>query len=322
MEPWIAARCRRACGRQLAGWAVALALLVTIAAVNRRYLLNFFVGPFAMDGTTLSTIGDPAKAPKYFVRVSPSQVIDAGIPEYDGRYWAAQIGDRFLLVRAKAKPLSRVTGELKVLPQYLSDDIFHSGPGGPAMQRMLYAVYLDTEGFRKEGYILLGLAAVFLCLMYLFVQPPLRYMQNIMQHPVLQRVAQWGDVASISAQVERALKEAVRFRSMGTALTDDYAVTQTYFRFDVLRMQDLLWAYKKATKKRVNHLPAGTAYDAILNFRDGNVSVRGTEAFVDQVLAWAKQRAPAAVLGYSAQRERLFQRQAAAERREEEERRA
>lgn len=320
MEPWIVAMCRRACRRQVAGWLVALAFLVAIAASNVRYLRNFFAGPFAMDGTALSAIGDPAKAPRYFVRVSPSQVIDAGLQEYDVHYWATQVGDHFLLVRAKAKPESRVTGELKVLPKYLSDDVFYSGPGGPAMQRLLYPMYLDTQGFRKNGYILLGVAAVFLLLMYLFVQPALRYTKNITQHPVLRRVAQWGDMASISAEVERALKDGVRFGNMGTALTDDYAVTQTYFRFDVLRMQDLLWAYKKVTKKRINYLPAGTAYDAILNFRDGSVSVRGNEAFIDQVLAWAKRRAPAATLGYSAERERMFQLQAAAERRAEVER--
>lgn len=315
MEPWIVAMCRRACRRQVAGWLVALVLLVAIAAAKGRYLWNFFAGPFAMDGAALSTIGDPAKAPRYFVRVSPSQVIDVGLPEYDGHYWAAQVGNHLLLVRAKAKPASAVTGELKALPKYLSDDISTSGPGGPAMRRMLYPMYLDTQGFRKSGYILLSVAAVFLGLIYLFVRPPLRYANNIMQHPVLRRVAKWGDVASISLKVERALKDEVRFSNMGATLTDDYVVTQTYFRFNVLRMQDLVWAYKKVTKKRVNYMPAGTAFDAILNFRDGFVSVRGSEAFVDQVLTWAKRRAPAAVLGYSAERERMFQLQAAADRR-------
>ena len=91
----------------------------------------------------------------------------------------------------------------------------------------------------------------------------------------------------------------MKCKSKGWTLTDNYAVRRTLFRFNLFWMENLLWAYKQATKRRVNLIPAGTAYEASLNFSDGSADIAGKQKRVDELLEFAWARAPWAVRGFS-----------------------
>lgn len=330
MDPWIVARCRRACRHQVMAWLVLLAGGLAVLVFQARYLRNFFAGPYAMDEAALSAAGDSTAAPRYFVRFTPAQVIDTGIQEtttetVDGtpsktyassEFWAAQVGRHLLIVRSKTKPGAQVTGQLEPMPAYLSQQLF-TGDDAAQLQQLTYPLLLDTQGFRKEGYIIFAVAAVFLWLLWVFLRRSLRYAMDPSTHPLLQRVAKWGDVHLISAEVERDLQDATRFHAHGDMLTDNYAVVDTFFIFNVLRMRDLLWAYKKITRRRIYFfIPAGKEYEAILKFYGGQVAFRKfgyghREERVEEVLKWVAERAPWAVLGYSDQLNTLFTKQPA-----------
>lgn len=330
MDPWIVARCRRACWHQVMAWLIVLAAGLAFLGLQARYLRNFLAGPYATDEAALSAISDPATAPRYFVKVTPAEVLDTGIQEtttetengtptktyVSSEFWAARIGRHLLIVRSAAKPGSLITGQLKPMPDYLAQQLF-TGSDAVLMQQVTYPMYLDTQGFRKEGYITLAVAAFLLWLMYIFLRRSLRYAMDPLQHPLLQRVAKWGDVHLISAEVERDLQEAARFSAHGITLADHYTVTNTFFIFNVLRMHDLLWAYKKITKRRVYFfIPAGKEYDAVLKFYGGEVVFRKfgyghREEMVEEVLRWAAERAPWAIIGYSDELNTLWTKQTA-----------
>jgi hypothetical protein len=328
MDPWIVARCRRACRHQVMAWLVVLAAGLAFLGFQARYLRNFFAGPYAIDEAGLSAVNNPSTAPRFFVKVTPADVLDTGIQEtttetengtptktyVSSQFWAARLGHRLLIVRAKEKPGALVTGQLEPMPDYLAQELF-SGTDASLMRQVTYPMVLDTQGFRKEGYIILAVTAFFLWLMYIFLRRSLRNAMDPWQHPAIARVAKWGDVHLISAEVERDLREAARFRAHGITLADHYAVTNSFFVFNVLRMHDLLWAYKKITKRRVYFfIPAGKEFDAVLKFYGGDVSFRRSgfghrEEKVEEVLKWVAERAPWAIIGYSDELNTLFTKQ-------------
>ena len=62
----------------------------------------------------------------------------------------------------------------------------------------------------------------------------------------------------------------------------------------------------------MNFIPTGKTYSAILKFYDGNVGFIANEKRVAEVLQFAAGRAPWAIVGYSADLNKLFTNQVSA----------
>jgi len=92
----------------------------------------------------------------------------------------------------------------------------------------------------------------------------------------------------------------------GWRLGDTYLIRSRFFSFDLLRLRDLIWGYKKVTKHSVNFIPTGKTYQAILHCYGGNAAVPAKEARVNEVLQFAQQRAPWAVFGFSDQLAKIW----------------
>jgi hypothetical protein len=91
-------------------------------------------------------------------------------------------------------------------------------------------------------------------------------------------------------------------------VTDKYLIHRTLFTFDLLRLSDLLWVYKRVTRHSVNFIPTGKTYVGVLACYGGTAEVRGSEKKVDSVLNFAAQRVPWAVFGFSEELSKLFSR--------------
>ena len=102
----------------------------------------------------------------------------------------------------------------------------------------------------------------------------------------------------MALDVERQL-QTPRHHGGGWTVTDNYLVTRTLLGFDVLRLADLIWAYKRVTQRRVNFIPVGKTFAAELKCLGGNASIQGPEARIDKVLQIVAARAPWAAFGYS-----------------------
>jgi hypothetical protein len=97
----------------------------------------------------------------------------------------------------------------------------------------------------------------------------------------------------------------------GWLVTEHYLIRSRFFTFDMLRLSDLLWAYKRITKRRftINFIPMGKTYEtyeAVLVCYGGTAVVSGLEGAVDTVLAFAAGCAPWAVLGFSSELQAHF----------------
>ncbi len=322
MPTWLEGMCLRSCNRRIAFWMmVILASLITIIA-NHRYAKDFFRGPFPTSVETLEATSSPEEAEHSFIRVTGSKTVDTGIQEITSTtrngvkvqgsekvsagYYAVLVGKHFLLVKSSTTPGSSVEGEIERMPATMRTNLASSFPG-ESLEKYFYPVQLETEGFRYPGYWAIGCGAVLLFCIFRYMRPAWILKKDISKHPVIARLKTWGDVLSISAEVEGEYERDVLLKSHGKRITSRFVIDSTFFNFNVFRFADLLWAYKHVTKHSVNFIPTGKTYKAVMVFYGGSTEIQGNEAKVGEILKSAAEKAPWAVVGFSEDLKQLFQ---------------
>lgn len=312
--------CRSSARRQSLAWVAVILVGIGYVCANARYARNFVEGPFPEGADHLANISDLDATSNYFVSVTGEKVLDTGIQEItttttdgvkDGSYvsagyYAFLIGDRVLIVKTPSKPGSTVSGELLPIPSDLSNELF-SGADGQELRRDAYPFYMSTTGFREPGYWAIGIGCALFLLFLKFGVPAIRHWADVSKHPVVKRVNQhWGNALGVSLEAERELNSGVVYKAGGVFLTNGYVIQKTFFTFNIHRFHDLLWAYKKVTQRRVNFIPTGKSYGAVLVFYGGSEAASASEAEINEILVFAQRQAPWAVLGYTEELKRLF----------------
>src|SRR5437870_3174601 len=241
MDTWVHQRIRTICGRRVVAWCLVAGGALLFALGQHRYISNFIRGPFDFGQAELDTIEDVSAAPRYFVRVTGSRLIDTGI--------------------------QRITTKKR------------AGVESRSVSATYYALVVGDRLFivkRSEG------AAT---------------------------MAQ-GDLIGTAVEARREA-DSPRYRGGGWRVTDKYLIQSAPFAFDLLRLSDLLWAYKKVTKHSVNFIPTGKTYACVLACYGGTAEVTGREKDVDSLLSFAAERAPWAVFGFTDELSRVFRQKTA-----------
>ncbi|OLC08677.1 MAG: hypothetical protein AUH42_00930 [Gemmatimonadetes bacterium 13_1_40CM_70_11] len=319
MDTWILRMVRNAAVRRVLAWGVVLALGVLLIAENTRYLNNFVRGPFQLGATELDAIRDVATTPRYFVRVAGSKAIDTAIREYtvhtsagvetsrsvSGAYYALVVGNRFLIVRTAGDPPSVAEGPLAPFPPDLDSHLFDSKEMR-AIRSRFYPFYVSSEAFRLAGYIAIAVALVLGFFLVKRAAPAWHHFREPASHALMRRMESWGDPLGVAVEAEREF-HAPRYKGgNGWKVGEKYLLRSTFFTFDILRLTDLLWAYKKVTKHSINLIPTGKTYDAMLFCYGGSATISAREKRVEELLAFAAQRVPWAVIGHTAELATLF----------------
>jgi hypothetical protein len=283
-----------------------------------RYITNFLMGPYTVDAADLESISDASRAPRYFVQVAGSKAIDTGIQEIttekrggvetsrtvSAAYYALVVGEKLLVCKGGSGFQTTVEGELSPMPADLVGQLFNTREMQELRGRF-YPFYLNDESFRFPGYVAIAGLTV---LAYLLVTKGLsawRYMHDPASHPVVARVATWGDPIGVAVAAEQEARSP-RYSGGGWLITDQFLIRSTFFSFDVLRLIDLLWAYKKVTKHSVNFIPTGKTCSAMLICYGGAATIKGSEKTTEEILGFAAQRIPWAVFGFSKEIEKYF----------------
>lgn len=247
MDTWILRMVRARCVRRIVAWALAIGGVVVLVIGQQRYITNFILGPFNLGPSDLDSIRDLSDAPHYFVRVSGSKAIDTGIQHItirkrggvetsrsvSGAYYALVVGEKFLIVKSAAGTPTTAEGELTAMRPDLDRELFNT-PDMQAIRDRFYPFYLSDESFRLPGYFAIAGALIFAFLLVKYGLPAWRHFQDPSSHPVVRRVASWGDPIHLGVEVEREARSP-RHKGGGWLVTDKYLVQSTFFTFDVLR---------------------------------------------------------------------------------------
>lgn len=316
---WLVEMCRRSCRRKLMAWFGVAAFVGLLWFANARYVSNFVSGPYAVGESDLVAITMPESAPHYYVTVDASEMLETGLQQIsvetrNGRevsrrvsaeYYAAVVGERLLVVKALRKPPLHLEGTLRRLPP---DVVAHLVPDGDQdVLRAILPAYMEMGDFREPGYWSIAGTSVFLVVALLFGVPAWRQLRSPEGHPVIRRVDTWGPISWTAPRIEQEVNHPA-YTLGATTITQNFVVRRQFFRFDVSRIDDLLWAYKKVTKHSVNFIPTGKSYAAELVFADRRETIPGSADGVDGLLGHLAARAPWVVFGYDKDLEREVKR--------------
>ena len=312
-DNWVVQQIRKVCLRRLIWWGGVLACLLLFVLSQHRYITNFFQGPFTLGKGELEAIGDASAAPRYFARVTGSKAIDTGIRQItvrkragvetsrsvSGEFFVLMLEDRLLVVKGSSGPHTTTEGELLPLRGELDSRLFGT-PDMQAIKKRFYPFYVEEGSFRLPGYVAGAVVAVIgFFAIWLGIAPLKQYLAPS-THPVALRVASWGDPARIAADIEQESRTP-RHTRRPWRVTDTYLIQSAFFAFDLHRLSDLQWAYKRVTSSNT-----AKGYAAVLMLSDGKVEIGGPEKEVDAVLNSAAERVPWAVFGYSKEIEGQF----------------
>jgi hypothetical protein len=311
VDTWVHQRIRATYRLRTIAWCVITVAAVVFAGSQHRYVSNFLNGPFDFGQAELDAIENVAAAPRYFVHVTGSKALDTGIQQISKRkrggvetgssvtasYYALVVGERLLIVKRSHGAATTAVGELSAMPADLEQHLFATQQM-QAIRGRFYPYYLDESAFRVPGYIGAAVALVLIVLLVKYGLPAWRYARDAASHPVVKRVALWGDPLTTAVEARREA-ESPRYRGGSWRVGDKYAIQSAPFAFDLLRLSDLLWGYKKVTKHSVNFIPTGKTYACILACYGGTAEVTGKEKDVDTLLGFVAERAPWAVFGYT-----------------------
>src|SRR6266850_2327955 len=220
---------------------------------------------------------------------------------------ALVVGDKFLIFKTGGggDAASVVEGRLVPWPSELENEMFGSKEM-QALRSRFYPFYVQNGSFHVLGYWVIAGALVLAGLLLWKGVPAWRHWRDPSSHPLLARVGKWGDPLGVAVEAERDFETPHLKGGNGCGVGDKYLIQSTFFGFDMLRLQDLLWGYKKITKHSVNFIPTGKTYEAIVACYGGTATIPGKEKKVHELLAFVQERAPWAMYGYSDELSALF----------------
>lgn len=313
VDSWVARKVRATTVRLSVAWFLAVCAVLAALWSQRRYIVNYVGGPYVVGAEELDRISDVSLEPRYFVRVASTDVSDTGVIEVATRtykkvevesrtvanFYALRMGERFLLCKSRSGSGSAFEGRLVEVPAALEALVgtrAQHGLGGK-----FYPFYVD-DSFRSRAYTPIFGLLVFLGLLAWSGLPAWWWLRHPAKHPVIRRLRRWGDAASVSARAEQQARKPPFESNNGWLLTEEFLIRSTFFGFELLRLTDLIWAYKKITKRSWNFIPTSQTHAAVLVFANGKAELschEGMSGVVDGMIAFAVQRAPWAEHGFS-----------------------
>jgi len=77
-------------------------------------------------------------------------------------------------------------------------------------------------------------------------------------------------------------------------------IGQNFFTITVVKVNDILWVYKKVTKNSINLIPMGKTFDLVIGLSNRHIKIISMkEKNIDKVLNYIKDRYPWIITGYS-----------------------
>ena len=314
-DGYIAQQIRRCNRNSLAFFGITMLVLVVATAAGWRYLYNFFRGPFPTDPFQLLTVNDPGTLKQYFVTIPAGETVNTGgSEEEDGqtkaRFLAVVVGHRFLLVKAPLGDQKEFSGELTPIPDEVRSKIVApSEASQEGLQGSFLPVMLDaSDSFRSAGYWGLGLGLFFGVIAVLVLRS--NYSSDPANHPITLRLQKMGPGLELAANIDQEMNsgQVLKFGS-SAMLTPSWLLSPGAFSLKVLRLQDLVWFYKKVTTHRVNFVPTGKTYSVVLWDRSKTtflIEMGRKEEAGNTLLQELVRRAPWALAGYSADLQKLW----------------
>lgn len=291
--------------------------------LHGRYYENFFRGPLRMDAAALDRVKDPTKLDRYYVRLTGDREVDTGYTEVETDSGAATVKANYVVIGAgshylivKKNPGEKgpeYTGVLVEMPADVKASILDAvTKESPDAARDFAPYMLDMTNFRSEGYWGLGVGIPILLLALWLLRTVVMRTSSPATHPIFTMLARHGEIADVAQKIEADLKADTE-RFMLFRITPEWLLYQDIYAFKAMRLDEIVWVYKKVTKRRVNFIPVGKDHRLVLTDRYAmTIETQGVrEKKLDGFIKALVPRLPHAVVGYSEDLKKVQQKNAA-----------
>jgi len=176
----------------------------------------------------------------------------------------------------------------------------------PKLRGAFLPYMLNTAGFRDGGYLALAMGIALFGVCVFGIVRAIRRIRNPLKHPIMRALGRFGSPADIAGQIDaELLVDHPKIDQLH--LTPNWLVQASSSSLTATRIDDIVWAYKQVTQRRVNGVPAGKSYTAQIWDRHGVcITVAGSETFVNQAIESAARRAPWMLAGYNTDLEKAW----------------
>ena len=166
---------------------------------------------------------------------------------------------------------------------------------------------LDATGFRLAGWIGLGLGVPLALLCAWNVLKAVRRLGNPDAHPLAKTLLKYGDPEEVAAQIEEQSQSEDKEDIAGVTFLRSWLLRPTTFGVDLMHLGDAVWVYKTTTKHYRNGVHTGTTYGVSLcDIHGSTLAVAMAEKTCEDYVAAVSERVPWVLVGFDADREKMW----------------
>lgn len=286
-------------------------LVLAAGCWNARYLANCFHPPVTLAPMEVTQVQQVNQLWRYYATIKGEETAETGITEeikrdgevHDTRVFLLMLVDRhLLLVRAEQRNAQdqQFTGALIPIPNDVQREVVTKIERRiPRMKGRILPFMLDAKtGFTDGGYWWVTISGIVLliCLWNLLLAVSRRH--NPDSHPIMQALARFGPPAQVAAEIDAELREFSPMRG-NVRFTRNWLIHSTSTSLGAMRLADIIWIYQQVTQHRVNFIPTGKSYAALIwDSRGICFTIPGDAEQVHSLLQAIAEHAPGVLVGY------------------------
>ncbi|OYQ65689.1 hypothetical protein B9G53_06435 [Pseudanabaena sp. SR411] len=304
---------------------ILMAILLGVAGWQYRYLYNFALGPFPVDAKNLEDIKSLDDSLQQYITVKGNAIDDTGVQQITKRvrrstgqtisqsvsakYQTLQLDKRILLVKSGISGSSnQVTGGLSDISSEIKSRIVTPIESQDSSLKGAFLPFmLDTNDYRLGGYVVLLFALPLSLVSIWQIVSALRWRSDLGNHPIRKRLAKIGDWQTLIQEIDTEASSGINTVTIGgNQLTRSWLLQLLNTDIKAIKLDQLVWAYKKVTSTKY-----GKIYSAVLYDRYGEEygCPCSNEADVELLLKELFNRFPYLILGYSDELQKMWKRE-------------
>ncbi|MGH9568530.1 MAG: DUF6709 family protein [Candidatus Angelobacter sp.] len=324
MVNWLEAEVKRANRNLLLANGFVLLCLLGMLYADWQYYANFALGCKLIDAAELSSLTSPTQHFRNFVTVRGSKSVASGyedtvqnVEESSGQvvstetkdeYILLKVGERILLVKApNSSQALEFSGQLAPTTDAVKRELIAKiASSSPDIANMILPFTLDATDYRTQGYWALGIGVPLFLLCCWNLSKVFKRTAEPQLAPLWKHVSVYGNAEQLSSQIGSELL-APHDNYKGLHVTQSWLIRKRLFSTWVSPLNDIVWVYKKVTRRSVNFIPTGKSYSAIIVGRHRQRIEHGLrQKNVDALLSQLALRVPWAVDTFNADLDNLW----------------
>jgi hypothetical protein len=305
-----------------------IVLALAIVLYSSKKIVNLAIGPAQLGEEQLAVIAKPAMNMRDYATVRGRDTDSTGIQAIEettrngvveskqvtGEYMFTLVGKRILIVKARTNEKVEIyTGAIVPLPADLKKDIFSNTQGVKdaevaQLEAATFPIMLDaSEDYASFVWPTLFCAGIFIIPAAWWFHLCKKRTDSPEKHPLAKAISQYGPLYILVPQIDAEVNAGSAYL-LGVRMTDDWLISCTVTNSTVMRRDEIVWAYKKRTKRSINFIPTGTTYSSVLRDSRGKAFEINApnEQQADGFLSGIVNRSPWIVVGYDKKVEKLY----------------